>query len=255
MPRSSASCWVRPSPTSSAGWPGAWPTGVSSTPSSCSATRLPARSSPPRSSRPPACCSGLVVGLPILLLARSGFTLLLMAVVSWVLAIPGVAAGIGQGAPDHRRRRAHPHPGPADRLPPRATPCWWTARPSWTATYGAGTERPAPRRPGHPPVRPRPPAVGGRGTRPGQLPPGPAGTGGRSRPSARWTYPCTWPGTRSPRSTIWSSSCSPWPAGSGSGSGPARARWSTRRRAGMCPWSTCAMWPTGSAPSICPASG
>ncbi len=47
---------------------------------------------------------------------------------------PGLAAGIGQGPPDHRRRRTVPHPGPASRRPRRATPSWWTARPSWTAT-------------------------------------------------------------------------------------------------------------------------
>jgi uncharacterized protein YacL len=40
---------------------------------------------------------GLVVGLPILLLARSGFTLLLMAVVSWVLATLGWRIGSIKG--------------------------------------------------------------------------------------------------------------------------------------------------------------
>ena len=40
---------------------------------------------------------GLVVGLPILLLARSGFTLLMMAVVSWVLATLGWRLGSVKG--------------------------------------------------------------------------------------------------------------------------------------------------------------
>ena len=76
---------------------------------------------------------GLVVGLPILLLARSGVHP--AHDVGGLLGPghPGLAVGAGQGRPDRRRRRALAHPGPAGGTAP-ATRCWWTAPRSWTGT-------------------------------------------------------------------------------------------------------------------------
>ena len=164
---------------------------------------------------------GLVVGLPLLVLFRSGFALLDHRGGRLGPGLTGVEARFGQGTADRRRRPACPESWPPSRTRPRVMPSWSTARPSWTGSCWCSDAAGCSRAGWCPPVRDGPRPVGGR-RRPTRSPRAGPGVGSsRSRPSGRWGSRCTSPRTRCPRSTTRPSNCSPWPAGSDCGSGPA----------------------------------
>ena len=155
---------------------------------------------------------GLVVGLPVLALSRSGFALLAAAIASLVLAVLGWRLGSVKG------REIVAAAGLSRILaPPRtstpATPSWSTAPPSWTASCwcwaGAGScptgwsspssssttcDRPPSR-----PIR--------------WSPDGPYTVSSRSRRSGGCRYRSMSPGTKCPRSTTRPSSWSHWLVG------------------------------------------
>ena len=118
---------------------------------------------------------GLVIGLPLLVLFRSGFALLITAVIAWVLATLGWRLGSVKGrqivAAAGLSRILAPQPGPPEGHALLADSSAMMDR----FLLVLGPRGPAAGRTGHPPIRHRPHPVGGRLPRSGHLPSGPAG--------------------------------------------------------------------------------